>query len=145
MTPRLIVTVLIAALVSCTPSRPDQESVGRRAGEGCYPAGPTYQAAMTNALRAGARAKVLGNVYAIPSRTVKGVWILSTKVDGSVAVWTTDADPAGGDLGVILVANPTARKYSDLGMDVPSDAPAPVARAREDSEAIRAAEACPNT
>ncbi len=105
----------------------------------CQPVGSTLSASLSE-LRGGAT--VEGEMLAVASTKVEGVWFVAAKVDGAAAVWSTNADPQSDDLGLAIVANDVARRYSDFGIDVPLDSPAAQDLALDDSEAIAAAEAC---
>jgi hypothetical protein len=138
---------------AATETRPEQQA--QPSASECSPVGSTYESAISD-LHNGA--KVQGEMFSVPSRIADGVRFIAAKVNlaptsdrgipnrgsryGLAAVWATNGDPQGDDLRLIVVANDVARRYSDLGIDVPLDSPLAHDLALDDAGDIAAAEAC---
>jgi hypothetical protein len=134
------VLVGMALIASCSPAEPEPESESE-----CGSVGSTYREAISDEGSMKGQATVEGEMLFVPSQQVEGVFFIAARVNGSLAVWATDRDPQGNDLGLIIVANEAARQHSILGIDVPRDSRAAEELALDDTDGIAAAEACVQT
>lgn len=135
-------SLLFVLLFACASEAEDSTARGPQvAGPDCVPVGESLRSLLSDALLSGS---IAGEMYATPSRINEGVWLISARVNDDVAVWAADGDPQTDPFsGILAVVNAGARAHSDLGIDIPDDAPAPVARERtEDPGGIFAAEGC---
>lgn len=136
---RAIASGFLVVLVACAAE--EKISTIPEIGPDCVPVGSSLKTLIGDNLLSGS---IEGEMYATPSRINEGVWLISARINGDVAVFSTDGDPQAADFsGLIVAVNEGALAHSDAGVDIPDDAPAPVAKERtEDPGGVDAAEGC---
>ena len=89
----------------------------------------------------------LTQIYAVPSRTVEGSWLMAAQTSHGVAVWASTAPPEGDGVGIVFPANEAA--HADAILDETIDTQgltigqgSTIGPLLEDKQGIAAAEAC---
>lgn len=137
---RAIASGFLVVLVACAAEETAPDRLPD-VGPDCVPVGDSLRSRLSTALLSGS---IEDDLYATPSRINQGIWLVSAAINSDIAVWAVDSNPQADPFtGVIVAVNQGALAHSDLGVGIPEDDPAFVARERtEDPNGVIAAEGC---